>query len=327
MSTASNVMRAGIVVMVLGVSVSIWIFRVSPVWSQQTRNCPGVVNLADSTPNQMQSVALVDEFLKLNGSIGFADVLGERLMVFPSEGVHFIYQLPLRMSVSSSENVSSYLLSHRLQEYVKSVAKTLENPSIACVHLMTESAREQLLIYDLFHSAVHARIRTFNLNKRMTFADAVLYSSRFLKNRVVAISTSDTSAIGDSWSRLTPANMQNQLFGLTRHERPGCSMTCDCNKHFDGCHDTFVFLAPLGGGDVLLEQISFRVGGLWGSENRFLWEVQKVNPSIIVSNPCRTLKMEHSHCVAAGKFRPSQDQRRVNVEGKSLAPGPDVLRI
>ena len=202
---------------------------------------------------------------------------------------------------------------------------TIQNKHVACVHLLTESPKEQLYVYDVYDSALHSKIRTFNLNKRMTFADAVSYANRFLPGRVVAISTSDTSAIGDAWGRLTPESMRNRLFGLSRHEKKGCAMTCDCHKHFDGCHDTFVFAAPLEGGDALLEQISFRIGGLWGSENRFLWEAKNANPSLKVSNPCKTLIMQHSHCIAAGKFRPSQDQRRINVDGKSMMPVPGHL--
>ncbi len=118
--------------------------------------------------------------------------------------------------------------------------------------------------------------------------------------------------------------MQNQLFGLTRHEKTGCAMTCDCTRHFDGCHDTFVFLSPLKGGDAFLEQISFRVGGLWGSENRFMWEAQAGDRALRISNPCYDVKMEHSHCVANGMFRPSQDQRRVNFE-RSMSPDPSHL--
>jgi hypothetical protein len=118
--------------------------------------------------------------------------------------------------------------------------------------------------------------------------------------------------------------MQGQLFGLSRHERPGCAMTCDCLQNFDGCHDTFVFLAPLRGGDAFLEQISFRLGGLWGSENRFLWEAHAADPTLRISNPCKTVRMEHTHCVARGEFRPSQDQRRVNLQ-RSIAPGPVFL--
>jgi hypothetical protein len=105
---------------------------------------------------------------------------------------------------------------------------------------------------------------------------------------------------------------------------PGCAAECDCRTKWNGCHDAFVFMPPLLGGDVLLEQISFRVGGLWGAENRFMWEVKHYNSKLAMLNPCKSLITQHVHCEEQGKFRPSQDRRILNFE-RSLQPEPDWL--
>jgi hypothetical protein len=139
----------------------------------------------------------------------------------------------------------------------------------------------------------------------------------------VAISTSDTSALGNTWSLLNPRLLKKTVFALSRHEQSGCSMACDCTQMYKDCHDTFVFMAPLKGGDPLLERINFRVGGLWGSENRFLYELKKQDRYLSIVNPCQSLKMIHTHCVTS--FRPNQDQRRVNEGKKSLSAKPTAL--
>jgi hypothetical protein len=315
-------------VIVVCVLVVIWIGSVQLMKGRAVLTRTSEAWLSTTSPFVLEGDTIEpvqDRDMSNVSSVAWEDVLGSRRRFAPGKGVHFIYQVPLSLKSSASVNVSSELLDHRVREYVAAIQKTLVHEAVAGLHLLTESVHEQFRLYEYFDDRMHFKIRTFNLNKRMTFADAVLYANRFLSGNVVAISTADTSANGTGWNKLTPKFMRMRMFGLTRHEQPGCAMTCDCYKMFDGCHDTFVFLSPLGGGDVMLEQISFRVGGLWGSENRFLWEVKKANPSLVVSNPCHTLIMHHSHCISAGNFRPSQDHRRVNVEGKSLAPPPTRL--
>jgi hypothetical protein len=99
------------------------------------------------------------------------------------------------------------------------------------------------MIYHLFPSRVHNKLRTFNIHRRMTFADAVHYANRFLPNTLVAISTADTSVgivvlrsfalligtkhqvYGRNWEHLTLGWMRNRFLGLTRHEKAGCAMT------------------------------------------------------------------------------------------------------
>lgn len=183
------------------------------------------------------------------------------------------------------------------------------------------------MLYELFPSRLHHKMRTHNIHRRLTFADAVQYANRHLADRVVAISTSDTSVAGAGWRLLKRDWMRSRFLGLTRHELKGCAMTCDCGAKYDGCHDTFVFVPPLRGGDELLEQIAFRVGGLWGSENRFMHEVKTFNPALELVNPCRGLVMQHWHCVMAGEFRPAQDHRRVNHGGKSVTINPTDLVV
>ncbi len=134
-------------------------------------------------------------------SVAVSDVLGVERPFPDEQGVHFIYQLPL--SLARNEGVQAELLAHREREYVEAVMLTAQHPNVAAVHLLTELVHQQLRIYSLFPDSMHAKLRTFNLNKRMTYADAVLYANVKLNGLVVAISTADTSAIGPGWAKLT----------------------------------------------------------------------------------------------------------------------------
>lgn len=155
--------------------------------------------------------------------------------------------------------------------------------------------------------------------QRLTYGAAVHYANTRLAKKIIAISTADVGPAGEGWSNLTLDLVRGRLFGLSRYENPKCFGACDCRKAFSGCYDTFVFVSPLSGGADLIRATEFRLGSLWGSENRFLFEVKKFNPAISVSNPCYSLTMNHHHC--AGSFRPEQDQARINDKG-SLEPEP-----
>ena len=182
-----------------------------------------------------------------------------------------------------------------------------------------------MLAYTLLPQSVHPKLHLHLVNERLTYAHATRYANERLPGRVVVIQTSDVSVSGDNWDSLTPRSMRGNLFALSRHELPSCGKTCDCLSMFDGCHDAFVFVPPLQGGEQMLEQISFRLGGLWGSENRYLYEVLKNNPALKATNPCKSLRMNHLHCEGTKAFRPNQDQRRVNLDGKSKQAKPCFL--
>ena len=227
-----------------------------------------------------------------------------------STGLHVVMQTPWGPSV-------------RKQEFHDALLATLRHPHVRLVHLMAESVPHQIALYqDVVPADLHDKLRTYNINKRISYADAVRYANTYLQNTTAILCNADVSIVGENWAQLTQAELAPYLFGLTRHEQPGCAMQCDCGRKFGGCHDCFAFVPPLSGGDALLESISFRMGGLWGAENRFMWEVAKFNPGLRVTNPCHTFRTLHWHCVDQGRYRPTQDQRRINGEGMSLEPWP-----
>ena len=162
---------------------------------------------------------------------------------------------------------------------------------------------------------------------RLTYGAAVRYANTVLPGKFVALSTADVSPSGPGWTNLTEAKVRGKLFGLSRHERKSCGGSCDCVRAFSSCHDTFMFLSPLSMSEEFLKEIDFSLGALWGSENRFLWEVKNQHPEISVINPCFSLVMTHYHCVGGGHFRPNQDQRRVNTNGRSLGPEPCDMNV
>lgn len=225
-----------------------------------------------------------------------------------STGLHVIMQPPLVIP--------------RAHEYHTALRFTLQHPLVHTVHVLAESIAHQAAVYEAVRDVWHHKLRTSNIGKRIAYADAVRYANRYLANTTTIICNADISIDGNGWSRLSPAVLAPYLFGLARHERPDCAWQCDCGRKWHGCHDAFAFVPPLAGGDALLERISFRMGGLWGSENRFMWEVASFNPHLIVANPCHTFRTLHWHCAKQGRYRPTQDERRINGDGRSLEPWP-----
>lgn len=212
--------------------------------------------------------------------------------------------------------------SPRHPEYHYALLATLMHPQVALVHVLSESVAHQGVLYEEVPPELHHKLRTFNIAKRMSYADAVRYANLYLINATTVICNADVAINGLHWDLLNATTLAGHLYGLTRHESAGCAGECDCIHKWGGCYDAFVFTPPLLGGDALLERISFRMGGLWGSENRFMWEVHLSNPQLRISNPCRTFRLLHYHCMGQGRFRPTQDHRRINDGGRSLEPFP-----
>jgi hypothetical protein len=94
------------------------------------------------------------------------------------------------------------------------------------VHFLTESVHQQARVYALFPAELHHKMRSFNLNRRMTYADAVSYANRKLNGRVVAISTADTSAVGSQWGRLTRCVAVHFPFLVLNRSGSSCKDNC-----------------------------------------------------------------------------------------------------
>ena len=212
--------------------------------------------------------------------------------------------------------------SPRQREYYLALTSTLRHERVGRVHALAESVAHQVALYEAVPLELHGKMRTYNIHKRVTFADAVRYANLYLRNTTTLLCNGDVSVAGALWSRMTLATLRGHLFGLSRHEQPGCSMHCGCHDPRSTCLDTFAFVPPLLGGDEMLERISFRMGGLWGCEHRFLWEVKQFNQHLRISNPCKTFRTLHWHCVGKGEYRPTQDERRIDEGGLSIRPLP-----
>lgn len=229
-------------------------------------------------------------------------------------GLHVVQQPPWQPSADPQ----------RQREFHEALLATLRHPSVHTVHVLTESVAHQVALYEeVVPPDLQHKLRTHNIGKRITYADAVRYANLYLRNTTTLLCNADISVTGREWRHLTAHMLRGLMFGLTRHELPGCAWQCDCARKWDGCHDCFAFVPPLEGGDELLEQIGFRMGGLWGSENRFMWEAHRFNPGMRIRNPCHTFRTLHWHCAGAGRYRPTQDERRVNGGGRSLMPWPE----
>jgi len=249
-----------------------------------------------------------------NGTRAMNDIFGLHWHPINTSKINVIYQIPLDVLPDDPR------WPVRQAEYIRAVSETLEHPDVSSVHLLTEQVLDQVRLYAMLPSAYHHKIRTFNLNKRMAYADAVRYANRFLAGCITVMANADIVLVGPEWGWLSVKHMQDKFYGLARHEAPLCATGCDCSTNWEGCHDSFVFVPPLLGGDPFLEAISYRMGGIWGGENRFLWEVKNYNDKLDMTNPCLTLVTRHWHCMEKGLYRPDQDNRRVNLRRSIVLP-------
>ena len=137
-------------------------------------------------------------------------------------GLNVILQLPL-FNVTILEVNEQW--QRRQQEYCKAAAITLKHPDVSSVHLLVDHPEQHQAIYKLFPAETHHKIRTFNIARRLTYADAVLYANRFLADRLVIVLNADIAiSSATSWARVLRSNMRRRFYGLTRHEIPGlCS--------------------------------------------------------------------------------------------------------
>lgn len=248
------------------------------------------------------------------------DMFHPRHTVTSNVLMHVVSQIPI---VSSAE---------RQAEYFDVLLHNTNHPSVAAVHILSEPETHielSRLLKEL--KAPENKIFLIAHEGRLTYRNAVEYANRHLQGKVVYLSTADIM-IGEGFESLNPYFLKDTVFAPTRYEdnSPECAPPgkragyCDC-RTYDGCHDSFIFLAPLK--DALLsdERIDFRMGGTWGGENQFMFELARANYTII--NSCTHMILYHHHC---SQLRPTQGPRLINQANFRVPPAcafiPDSRR-
>ena len=134
-----------------------------------------------------------------------------------ASGLHVVLQVPL-------------MPNKRYEEYLDALLATLRHGQVSKVHILTESVAHQLALYEVVPEELQGKMQTLNIARRLTYADAVNYANHYLANTTTMLCNADVSPIGGNWDKLTPVSLANRLYGLTRHERHGCALECDCTQ-------------------------------------------------------------------------------------------------
>lgn len=148
---------------------------------------------------------------------------------FSRAGLHVVMQPP-----------EAVPLAERQQEYHTALLETLMHPDVAYVHVLTESVAHQTALYqEVVPRELQHKLRTFNINKRIWFADAVRYANKYLNNATAMLCNADVSVYGANWGLINWSMLKNRMLAITRHEQPGCSDQCGCTLNWNGCMDCF----------------------------------------------------------------------------------------
>ena len=157
----------------------------------------------------------------------------------------------------------------------------------------------------------------------VTLKIEILYASKCLKNRTIALSNQDNK-FGTGWDHFNPDILRRNkiLYALTRHSALSrCkgstgSANCDPGYPYIGSHDTFIFNVRDGFTSEQLRAIDKVSANLPGMENVFMWMFE-TQLGFTVLNPCPILKVHHHHCVMIR----DNNRRRINTGGKNAVAG------
>jgi hypothetical protein len=134
-------------------------------------------------------------------------------------GLHVVMQSPW---MQQEQRVDG-LMAQRERDYLGALLATLAHPHVLRVHVLTESVAHQTLLYERVPPDLQEKMRTFNIHKRLSFADGVRYSNRYLINTSAVLCNADVSIHGAFWDRLSVARLGGHLLALTRYEQAGCA--------------------------------------------------------------------------------------------------------
>jgi len=177
---------------------------------------------------------------------------------------------------------------HRVREMEEAFRLNLEHPSVAAVHVLTETRRDYdyvVTLGDLFDRC--RKLRIFHIGMRARYKEYARHATQHLKGQVVVMLHADIS-LGTGWEHLRKEKLQGAVYALSRYEYP--DQAIKCSSEYRGSHDAFIFVAPLPNEAIM--DMEFREDEL-GSENTMIRILQLYDLPVI--NPCRVLKVVHHH--------------------------------
>lgn len=209
-------------------------------------------------------------------------------------------------------------LERRQREYHYALARSLQHPQVAQLHLLLNRSSDLPRLLQGLGSVcgdhraalpLRAKLRLRILGQLMTYGQALDHINRHLAGRHVMLLNSDIYPVGPGWSDLRPQHFgatNRSLFMLSRYSPP-CPGYPDQNPAplgprparscawaaGVGSADAFVFRAPVP--QAVVDEMLEIPTNYWGAENRAAAALHRAGyrPQL---NPCRQLAVWHEHC-------------------------------
>lgn len=209
------------------------------------------------------------------------------------------------------------IIDARIMEIVDVIQANLLHPNIQEVHILISEQEGIDFLKRIGFQNAKKLVLKFTRGESVTLKLQLLYASKCLKNRIIAISNQDNK-FGTGWDELNPDILRRKkiMYALTRHSALSrCkgsthSANCDPGYRYIGSHDTFVLDVRNGFTSEELKPIDKVSANLAGMENLFIWMFE-TKLGFTVLNPCPILIVNHHHCVLIR----DKNRRRVNTGG------------
>ena len=208
-------------------------------------------------------------------------------------------------------------IKERMAEVFECLRRNLENKLVSHVHVLVARERtiRRLKMLDL---KFLEKLVIHNNVASPSIKDAIDYASKYLKEKVVIMLHQD-NFLGEGWEKVNHTVLREKklMYALTRHSL-NCSASlasahCGHGYPYIGSHDIFVFYIRR---DLVADKFAELdvPPNTSGMENVLLW-IFKERLRYKVLNPCKVLKIYHSHCI------PVRDNWRKRINGGRMSGG------
>ena len=212
---------------------------------------------------------------------------------------------------------SFYISSNKIRarEIMESLGKNIKQSIINRIHLFLDKKED--LEYILQHYRPYlenGKVKIVRIGLQPTYTDFLHYVNDYLNGELCMVMNSDIWLHSISDMRLLE-NMENRLYGLTRHEGTMEAPLIDhynSSKGFIGSQDAFIFKSPVA--SEVITKLNFPQN-VWGSDNVLLREFK--NHGYQLYNPCRQIVIIHEH--ASGER--GENRQRLPPPWITLKPG------
>lgn len=218
-------------------------------------------------------------------------------------------------------NINHDNVNNRNKELIDSLNNNLNSSYVDKIHLYIDDNNALDLLTANFRDYINNKIIIIKIGKKPNYSDLFKYCFEYLENKICMITNSDIYIHKCDNKLLELLNINKDLvYALTRYEYNFSSNLID---NYMGSHDCFIFNSILDNKvryENLLNNINFPQH-YWGSENRLIYELKKINK--IVLNPCKQIIIVHLH-----KSDVREDNRpRININGCNAFSHPIIIKI